>query len=402
MLFVGTVDLRDLLGEPRLHRLEGLPTALDLLHVEPQARGVLCPDDVDRREERTSVRLHHLDRRTFLRRREVVGEQAPGQLGRIALDELGDVPRQVRDDEPVVVLRMHRHGDHGRGAEALVGVAVGDVYAQVPAQGHQQRPGRVAESLPQRVVPELRLGLADEPREAHGRVDVGQRIVGVAVVDAVGGTEAFQGEGHHALLLRPVDAIRTQGAGRPDQVDEIPARVALLPLAGVGVHQVPIQGVAQKLIVETQVVVADDAGPGHSQRRIDLPDRLPFIDALGIDTLRRDARDQARLGARQYLPPETDIGHVGLVDHLEIRVGPAARELHDAVAARMGTRGLQVVPVETRRGRCPPCARHASPSIARVIPCADHVTGFRPRQQFGSPGQRATGDDAALGRNRLS
>ena len=221
------------------------------------------------------VEHHLLDRGTLLVLGQVGPEDAALELLGIAIEEHVDVAREIRDDDPVADLGVYRDRHHGRRAETFVGEALRHVDAELAAERLQHRRHVAADPLAERIAPELRLGRLQETRQADRALDIPQRIVRRVLADAVRGTQAFQAKGHHAVLARPLDAVGPQCACRAHQVDQVPARVALLPLAGVGVHQVAVEAEAQEVVVEAQVVVADHAGPGFAHAPVHLGECLP-------------------------------------------------------------------------------------------------------------------------------
>ena len=61
-------------------------------------------------------------------------------------------------------------------------------------------------------------------RHGNGGVNVCHRIVGIAVLDAVGARQVFQPEaGQPFLIFRPVNAFRAQGIAGAHHVEQIPA-----------------------------------------------------------------------------------------------------------------------------------------------------------------------------------
>ncbi|MNE69607.1 hypothetical protein D3C80_1653400 [compost metagenome] len=82
----------------------------------------------------------------------------------------------------------------------------------------------------------------------------------LAVIDTVGGSEQLQAQADTAVLLRPLDTFRTQRVGGANHVDQVPATVAALPFAGIGVVEIAVEAVASDLIVEAQGVVAGATG----------------------------------------------------------------------------------------------------------------------------------------------
>ncbi|KAG1165968.1 hypothetical protein G6F46_015569 [Rhizopus delemar] len=68
--------------------------------------------------------------------------------------------------------------------------------------------------------------------------------------------------GGAVFAQRPLDAVRAHGAHQPQHVQQVPARIAVAPLAFVRVMEIAEQAVADELVVEAQRVVAQCAGAG--------------------------------------------------------------------------------------------------------------------------------------------
>src|SRR3990167_10092112 len=114
--------------------------------------------------------------------------------------------------------------------------------------------------------------------------------MGLAVVYAVGLCKAFELEGHAPFLLGPVDALRPQGVGGAHHIDLVPATVAALPLARIGVEKIAVQTVARHFIVESQGVVAGAAGTWRGQFGVHPSHEIGFGKALLSEDTRRNTR----------------------------------------------------------------------------------------------------------------
>ncbi|MNP06869.1 hypothetical protein D3C76_988700 [compost metagenome] len=202
-------------------------------------------------------------------------------------------------------------------------------------------------------VVELRLALADQPRQGDGRAHVGQRVVGLAMLDAVGRGEAFQLQRHLVVLLRPDDAFRAQGVGGAHQVDQVPAAVAALPFAGVGVEEVAVEAVARHLVVEAQGVVAGHAGAGARQFGVQAGHEFRLAKSALGEQPRPDAGDQAGQRMRQDVVARLAIEVERLADLVERLVGADAGDLQRPVAARIDAGGFVVVPEDAGVHRDP-------------------------------------------------
>ena len=174
--------------------------------------------------------------------------------------------------------------------------------------------------------------------------------MGVGVVEPVGSREFLQLETRAPVAVGPGDAIGAQHAGHPHHVDQIPARVAVAPLALVGVVEIAVERAARELVVEAQRVVAHAAGAGRRELGVDPRNELRLEQPLGIGPLRRDAVNQAGAGVRQVVFGQAAEDIEGLADLVQLRVGANPRELHRPIERGITPEGLVVVPVEARGG----------------------------------------------------
>src|SRR5690625_4807173 len=206
-----------------------------------------------------------------------------------------------------------------------------------------------------------------QPGQAQAGPDIGQGIVGLLVLQAVGPAEVFQPKAGRAVLPQgPLQALGPQGMAGAHHVQQIPARIAVLPLPGIGVVKVAIQGVAGHLVVETQAVVAHTAGSGGGQFGVDGGDELRLTHPPLRRALGGEPGDQAGLGLGQVIPGRMALDGQGLADLVELEVGAQAGKLGRPVPARVGPPGLVVVPVEACHGHGRPQIRSSCSSSMRA------------------------------------
>ena len=85
--------------------------------------------------------------------------------------------------------------------------------------------------------------------------------MGLAVINTIGLRELFKPvDSLSVFVYRPINAISSQRTGCPNEINHVPAGIAITVLARVRVLQVPVEGVPQKLIVKAQAVIAKRAG----------------------------------------------------------------------------------------------------------------------------------------------
>ena len=125
------------------------------------------------------------------------------------------------------------------------------------------------------------------------------------MLQAVRRGEHFQLQRQPAVQLRPLDALRAQGIGGTDHVDQVPAAIAALPLAGVGIEEVAVQAVARHFVVEAQGVVEmciRDSYNDYLQRNAIREDLESYLREMGDVT---SSNIQNWLGGRLLLVEQT-------------------------------------------------------------------------------------------------
>lgn len=181
-------------------------------------------------------------------------------------------------------------------------------------------------------------------RHGNGGIDIRHRVVGIAVLDAVGARQVFQPEaGQPFLIFRPVNALRTQGVACPHDVEQIPARVAVLPAPGIGIVEVAIENVARYFVIETDVVVTDHAGIGDGKEIVDAAGEFCLVNAFFPRFLRGDAGDHNRPGLRQVVISRFTVKDLGLANNVELVVGADGGKLRRPVQRRVRAKGFVVV-----------------------------------------------------------
>ena len=90
--------------------------------------------------------------------------------------------------------------------------------------GFEQRPRTLFCTLIEVIIEEPGLSLLDQSRQGDGRPDIGHGVVGLTMFQIVRLGHPFEIVGGLPHLVhRPVYAFPTQGPGRPDQVNYVPA-----------------------------------------------------------------------------------------------------------------------------------------------------------------------------------
>ena len=167
------------------------------------------------------------------------------------------------------------------------------------------------------------------------------------MADAVCLGELFQFEAGRTIVPRgPVDALGAQGVTHAHDIDQIPARITMLPLASVGVVEIAVQGIASQFIVESNTVVANTAGMRTGQLGMNSLYKAGFDNAVFQGVLRCDPGNQAGLGVREYVRRRLAIQLQRLTHDIEIFVSADTGKLYRSVPGGIGAGGFVIVPVE--------------------------------------------------------
>ena len=97
------------------------------------------------------------------------------------------------------------------------------------------------------------------------------------VGDTVGLGQVLKTKARRPILaLRPFDTLRTQGMKGTHHIDQVPARITVLPLPRIGIKQVAIEQHTADFIIETQRVVTQRTGTRLAHQRMNAPGELGF------------------------------------------------------------------------------------------------------------------------------
>jgi len=243
---------------------------------------------------------------------------------------------------------MPRQRDHRCRAQARRRIALRHVQQRGHAGGVQQRCGVALVAQAQRVIPQPRLVAPEQAGDADGRAHVAQGLVRIADAQGVVLGQVLELEAGAAAIfaLAPADALRAQRVHQPQRIQQVPARVAALPLAFVGVVEIAVEAVADEFVVEAQRVVTGTAGLRARHFIDDAGERRGLVHAVAQRILRRDAGNQGGDRRWQQVVGRLHEERDRLVDLLQRFVGADRGELGDPAAARVGAEGLQVVEQE--------------------------------------------------------
>ncbi len=153
-------------------------------------------------------------------------------------------------------------------------------------------------------------------------------------------------------VLRPDDAFRAQRVAGAHHIQQIPARVIVLPAPGVRVVEVAIENIARHFVIEAHVVIADHAGFWHGEQRVDASCKFRFVFAARARHLRRNTGYQHRFWLREIIVGGLAVKDVRLADDREILIGAQGGELRRAVQRGAFAEGFVIVEQKSRlRGR---------------------------------------------------
>ena len=293
--------------------------------------------------------------------------------------------------------RQHQAQIGPRGAEHA-----GNMQQRLAAGDIHQPPNRAFGAVAVQPLVELGLPLAQALSQRNRGLDIGARIVRVAVGYAVGGAEILQAKtGQAVFAARPLKALRAQGVGGAQGVDDIPARAPGAELTRVGIAQIAIQGKAGQRVVETQGVVTQAAGARPGQFGFDGGDKFGLTNAPGLGLLRGEASHQAGLGMGEVVARRAHEQAQGRPEGVQIEVGALTGKLQRAIVAGVGAPGFVVVPVKRFRDAQGPAlrSRQAGPLLRTDTPrvctatligmcfnivCADYLHLWRPQPPVGA------------------
>ncbi len=127
---------------------------------------------------------------------------------------------------------------------------------------------------------------------------------------------------------------------------QVPAPTAVLPFAGIRVHQIAPQHKARDFIVKTNGVVAHANVVVLRNSSFNLRCKLSFRNATLKTDLRRDASDQARLRVGQIIKRRLTEQYQRITHFVQVGVGTNCGKLRGPIAPQIGPEGFVIVPEE--------------------------------------------------------
>ena len=149
---------------------------------------------------------------------------------------------------------------------------------------------RALAAMGERIVIELRLSLFDQFGHFDSGYHVGEGIVSLTVFDVISVGDVLESKARQPRwMVGPLDAIRSQSARQAHHIDDIPARIPMLPLALIGIIKIAVQRIARHFVVETNAVVTHRTGFRGGEFSVDLSDKLGLGKAAFERLLGRDS-----------------------------------------------------------------------------------------------------------------
>ena len=255
--------------------------------------------------------------------------------------KFGRIVRHIEHDRRIGIPRLIREANDRRGASPALKqrrhpyepvLHDGGCLVFVPhAQGPVEQP---------------RLPGANETGHIDRRHHIGERLVGLPVSpDSILCRKVLKTKrGLSVLSHRPRDAIRAQRIRSAEQVDEVPARIAVAPVPCIRIEQIPVEQEAGMLVVEPDRIVPHRAGAGPHKLPVNPVGEFRFGKAMLFEVRRREAMHQRGFGLRQSVRGGAAVAHDRLARDMQVPVGSHARELHRAIPPRLVAGRFVVVP----------------------------------------------------------
>ena len=149
------------------------------------------------------------------------------------------------------------------------------------------------------------------------------------------------------VCRRPADSLWPEIMACTHQVNDVPSGVSVLPLTLIGVHEVPVQCIADELVIELKSVETADTGARDAEDVIYLLNELAFRQSLCLDLLRGYSGDHACGRVGDIVCGEPAVEDYRVSDWIQIHVGALSGELSYPVIERIQPERLKVIPEES-------------------------------------------------------
>ncbi len=316
-----------------------------VLTIDTQSFGIFRAQCIGRGQDRALIDVHQLDRhRRQIAQIAVSRIQPLAQLIRRQRQQRRHVAGQIGHDQRVFVIRMPRQRHNPAGIAARRAEHAGNVHQRLHLRNINQRHQFLLVAMGKQKLKQLRLLLLYQLCHRQRGVHIGHRIVRLFVCHAVSLGEMLQLKARKTVVvLRPDDAFRSQRITGAHHVEQIPARIAVLPAPAIRVDKVAVEDIARHFVIEAHVVVTDHTGLRFAEQRVNALSKLHFRHAARVGHLRRDTGDHYRFRLRQVIVRELAVKHLRFAHGVKGFVGAQACKLRRTIQRRAFAEGFIIV-----------------------------------------------------------
>ena len=315
------------------------------LALNPQPVGILRAQRIILGQHRAFIEMNQLNRhRRQLPQIGLWRVQPLAQGIGIQFQQRRHIAGQIDHDHRIAVIRMPGQRCHQAGVAARRAEHAGNMDQRLHLRNVDQRRQLALVAMTIEIVKQTRLPGFDQFCHGDGGVNVGHRVVGVAVFNIISDSQMLKAKAWQSVVvLRPVDPFRAQGVTGAHHIQQIPARVVVLPAPGVGIVKVTIENITADLLIEAHIVIADDAGFRHREQIVNPAGKGGFVIAFGVRLLRGDPGYHHRLRLRQIVVGQFAVENLRLTDDIQFGIGANGGELGRPIERRVGTEGFVIV-----------------------------------------------------------
>ena len=197
-------------------------------------------------------------------------------------------------------------------------------------------------------LPEIGLMLSKQRGDGDGGSDIGHRIMGITMLDVIGGGQILQSEGWCAIISkRPLDSRGSQRPGGSGEIDQVPGAAIVLVGVFVWIKEVPPESEPGHRLIEPGGVPSKRYGSGRVEHSMDFAEEGGFCGTSGGRHLWCNTRHQTGFRCRQSitggLAPR---GRLITRDRIQLLIGSDGGELARAADGGFCSIGLEIVEEE--------------------------------------------------------
>ncbi len=316
-----------------------------MLTIDPEPLRILRAQRTGRGQHRAFIDVHQLDRhRSRIAQFALPRIEALAQRIRLQLQQRRHIARQVRHNQRIFIIRMPRQRHDPAGIAPRGAKHTGDVNQRLHLRNINQGHQLLLITMRKQKRIQLRLLLFDQFCHRQRRPYIRHRIVRLFVRHAVGLREMLQLKAGKALIIfRPDNPFRAQRIAGAHHIQQIPARIAVLPAPAVGIKKVAVEDVARDFVIKAHVVIADHAGIGLGKQRVDTCSKLRFRNAARARNLRRNASDHHRFRLRQIVICRLTVEHLRFTHRVKVGIGAQAGKLGRTIQRRALPEGFIIM-----------------------------------------------------------